>query len=436
MIVLEFKTYPNQQQILAIEEAIRITKFLRNKCLRYWEDNQGIKPYDLNKYTAVLAKEFKFADKLNSMARQASAERAAFAISRFFANCKSKKPGKKAPLSGGTGAELFPPIEVPCEETSPRKKRQEGYPKYQKINRSVEYKTCGWKLSECKKYITFTDKLNIGKLKLKGTIDLNFYQENQIKRVRIIRRSDGYYIQLCLDVERKINHDFTGNVIAIDLGLEVFYSDSNGNHVENPRKLRKAEKRLKRLHKLVSRKKKGSKNRKKAINRLGRQHLKVSRRRKDHSVKTAGALVKSNDLVVYENIKIKNLLKNRKLAKSISDASWSIFTNWIDYYAKLHSIVCVAVPPNYTSQDCSVCGKRVKKTLSQRTHKCDCGCELQRDVNAAKNILAKGLEMLGAELPNTVGQTEINAHGETPLYLSLETEISKVSRRSENPRTS
>jgi putative transposase len=396
MIVLEFKTYPNERQILAIEEAVRITQFLRNKCLRYWEDNQKIKPYDLNKHTAVLAKEFKFADKLNSMARQAAAERASFAIQRFFANCKAKKPGKK------------------------------GYPKYQKNNRSVEYKTCGWKLSKCKKYITFTDKLKIGKLKLKGTRHLNFYQQDQIKRVRIIRRSDGYYIQFCLDVDRKINHNFTSNVIGIDLGLEFFYSDSNKNHVENPRKLRKAEKRIKRFQRLVQRKKKGSSNRKKAINRLGRQHLKVSRQRKDHAVKTAGALVKSNDLVVYEDIKIKNLLKNRKLAKSISDASWSIFTEWIDYYAKLHGIVCVAVPPNYTSQDCSNCGKRVKKTLSQRTHKCDCGCELQRDVNAAKNILAKGLEMLGAELPNTVGRTEINAHGQMTLCLTGENLLDKV----------
>ena len=201
------------------------------------------------------------------------------------------------------------------------------------------------------------------------------------------------------------------------MGLEYFYSDSNGNHVENPRKLRKSEKRLKRLQRLVSRKQKGSSNRKKAINRLGRQHLKVSRQRKDHAVKTAGALVKSNDLVVYEDIQVKNIVKNHRLAKSISDASWSIFTGWVDYYSKLHGIACVAVPCHFTSQDCSSCGQRVKKTLSQRTHCCECGCKLQRDHNAAINILAKGLELLGAEHPTTVGRDtpEPNASGQMSL---------------------
>jgi putative transposase len=95
MIVYEFKAQGNTTQYQKIDEAIKITKFLRNKCLRFWLDNQGVKYYDLNKYTAVLAKEFDFADKLNSMARQAAAERTAFAIKRFFENCKSKKPGKK-----------------------------------------------------------------------------------------------------------------------------------------------------------------------------------------------------------------------------------------------------------------------------------------------------------------------------------------------------
>lgn len=117
MIVYEFKAIINKHQAVAIEEAIRITQFLRNKCLRFWVDNEKVKPYDLNKYTAVLAKEFEFADKLNSMARQAAAERAAFAIKRFYNNCKAKVPGKK------------------------------GYPQFQKNNRSLEYKTSGYKLS-------------------------------------------------------------------------------------------------------------------------------------------------------------------------------------------------------------------------------------------------------------------------------------------------
>ena len=135
---------------------------------------------------------------------------------------------------------------------------------------------------------------------------------------------------------------------------------------------------------------------------------------------------------------MKNLVKNHHLAKSISDASWSIFTNWVDYYCKMHGIVCVAVPPQYTSQDCSGCAEKVKKSLSTRTHKCKCGTELQtledsltlryRDHNAAINILAKALRMLGKELPSTVGRTGTHAWGENSLYLIQETELDKLIR--------
>jgi putative transposase len=121
-------------------------------------------------------------------------------------------------------------------------------------------------------------------------------------------------------------------------------------------------------------------------------------------------------------------VKNHHLAKSISDASWSIFTNWVDYYCKIHGIVCVAVPPQYTSQDCSGCGEKVKKTLSTRTHKCKCGTELHRDHNAALNVLAKALKMLGLEYKTTVGRTESNAWGETSLYLIQETDLGKLIR--------
>ncbi len=163
--------------------------------------------------------------------------------------------------------------------------------------------------------------------------------------------------------------------------------------------MRKSEKRLKKLQRKVSRrheksKKAQSNNYHKATKQLARQHLKISRQRKDHAVKTARALIQSNDLVVYEDLKIANLVKNHHLAKSISDASWYQFTQWLEYYAKFHGIACIAVPPHFTSQNCSNCGQTVKKSLSVRTHKClHCGYIVDRDHNAARNILAKGLEM-------------------------------------------
>jgi len=385
MIVLEYKVKAKPHQFVAINEAIRTAQFCRNKALRYWIDHKGVNGYDLNKYMAVLAKEFDFADKLNSMARQASAERAWFGVKRFFENCKKKVVGKT------------------CTERS----RSKGYPRFKKHTRSVEYKTCGWKLSTDKKSINFSDGFEIGKLKLIGTRDLNYYDSKLIKRVRIVKRADGCYVQFCIDVERKETPCGNGNHIGIDVGLEYFYTDSNTNTVENPRLLRKSERKLKKLQRRFSKTEKGSNRREKAQKRLAKKHLQISRQRKDFVVKTARALVQTNSLVVYEDLQVRNMVKNHCLAKSISDASWSMFTDWIDYYVKVFDTHAVAVAPHYTSQQCSSCGVIVKKSLSTRTHACSCGCKLHRDHNAAINILNKGL--------NTLGHSEINAQGQINL---------------------
>jgi len=247
MLVFEFKTYGKKSQFNALDEAIRTAKFIRNSCLRYWMDNTKVGRYDLNKYCAVLARDFPFADELNSMARQASAERAWSAISRFYDNCKKPVSGKK------------------------------GHPKFQKDCRSVEYKTSGWKLADDRKSIHFTDKKGIGKLKLKGTRDLHFYQISQIKRVRLVKRADGVYVQFCVDVERKENTEPSGTTIGLDMGLKEYYTDSNGVTVENPRFLIKGEKVLKRCQRRVSKKIKGSNNRGKTRQILGKRHLKITR---------------------------------------------------------------------------------------------------------------------------------------------------------------
>jgi putative transposase len=406
MLVLEAKLKGKSEQYQVLDEAIRTANFIRNKALRYWIDNQGVKQFDLNKYCAVLAKEYEWAKKLNSMARQASAERAWFAISRFFENCKNPNIKKK------------------------------GYPKFKKRGHSVEYKTSGWKLSEDHKKLTLTDGFKAGQFKLIGTRDLNFYALKQIKRVRIVRRADGYYAQFVIKVDRKEQHETTGKSLGIDVGLESFYTDSEGNQVDNPRYLRKSEKALKRTQKRVSRKKKGSKNRRKAINKLARKHLKIHRQRKDFAVKTARALVQSSDLVAYENLKVRNLVKNHCLAKSISDASWRMFLEWVEYFGTVFGVEIRSVQPHFTSQDCSQCGHRQKKrcdpgesnsprerapreSLSQRTHQCaKCGTKLHRDHNAALNILAKALG-------NTVGHTEINASGQIDLCLTSENLLNK-----------
>jgi putative transposase len=360
MIVLEFKAKGKQGQYQAIDEAIRTSQFIRNKCIRHWMDNRGVSKADLSKYTKILAREFFFASNLNAMSRQASAERAWQSIARFYDNCTRRVK--------------------PC-----------GYPKFKKHSRSVEYKTQCWKLLNPKR-IQFKE---FGTLKLIGTYDLAFYPVELIKRVRVVRRADGYYVQFCIKINVTEEVEPSRRAIGLDVGLEYFYTDSDGNHEENPRFYRRNEKRRTQLNRRFSRTQKGSKNRAKARKRLAKLDLKISRQRIEHAKRLARCVIKSNDLVAYEDLKVRNLVKNHKLAKSISDAGWYQFRSWLEYFSKKFGKITIAVEPHFTSQNCSSCGKVVKKSLSTRTHKCTCGCELQRDHNAALNILKKGLGTAG-----------------------------------------
>src|SRR5262249_14597427 len=151
---------------------------------------------------------------------------------------------------------------------------KKGYPRFQHDNRSVEYKTTGWKLDPDGKHITFTDGCGIGRLRLIGSRDLATRPIPDIKRVRILRRADGYYVQFGISANRRVEHLPTGKEVGIDVGLMAFYTDSESNKVENPRYLRKAEKRLKRLHCRLSKKQKKSNNRKKARKVLAKAYLK------------------------------------------------------------------------------------------------------------------------------------------------------------------
>ncbi|WP_333130081.1 MULTISPECIES: transposase [unclassified Microcoleus] len=173
-----------------------------------------------------------------------------------------------------------------------KKPGKKGYPQFKKHTRSVEYKTSGWLLSTDKRCLTFKDGFAAGKFKLLGNMDLHFSPPDELKRIRVVRRADGYGAQFCINVERKEEPILTGIAIGIDVGLNHFYTDSDGERVANPRYLRKSEKALKRLHDRIARKKKGSSNRRKAIEKLGRKHLKVSRQRKDFAIKTTPGVIK------------------------------------------------------------------------------------------------------------------------------------------------
>ncbi len=387
MLILEYQLRANKSQQAAIAEAIRTAQFIRNKALRHWMDNKGVGQYDLQALCSPLAKDFSFASRLNSMARQAAADRAWQSIARFYANCKAKKPGKK------------------------------GFPRFQKDNRSVEYKTSGWKLAPDGKRITFTDGIGIGTVRLIGTRSIETFPTKQIKRVRLVKRADGYYVQFAVQADRQIEHQPTDHAVGIDVGLKAFYTDSDGHTVANPRYLRKAEKRLKRLQRRVSKKRKGSANRKKAMKRVAKQQLKVQRQRKDFACKQAGALVRANDLIAFEDLNIAGLVKNHHLAKSIADASWGLFLGWVRYYGQVANVPVVAVPARFTTQECSGCGERVQKSLSVRTHVCPaCGLVLDRDHNAALNILELAYRTAGHAGTGS-GSPEQNASGQMGLCL-------------------
>ncbi len=293
-----------------------------------------------------------------------------------------------------TSASLQTP-EVPTEVTAPAQaiekvptKKSAAYAKpnqFQAIDEAIRNR----------KSITFTDKCGIGRLKMKGTRDLNFYQPEQIKRVRLVKRADGYYLQFCIQSDRVETALMTGKTIGLDVGLKEFYTDSNGEMAPNPRFLRRGEARLKRAQRLVSRKVKGGLNRRKARVILGKRHLKISRQRKDHAIKLARCVITSNDVVVYEDLRVSNMVKNHCLAKSISDASWYQFRVFLEYFGRVFGRMTIAVNPAYTSQECSNCGEVVKKSLSTRTHACQCGCEMDRDRNAAINILNRGISTPG-----------------------------------------
>jgi len=178
MLIYEYKIAGNQTQYVAIDEAIRITQFIRNTCLRTWMDEPGVTRNDLQCHGALLAQTFAFAARLNSQARQAAADRAWCAISRFYEQCKARKPGKK------------------------------GYPRFQQNNRSVEYKTTGWKLDKDGRHIIFTDGCGIGRVRLVGNNGqhIEAFPIQHIKRVRIIKRADGYFCHFVLQAERCIEH--------------------------------------------------------------------------------------------------------------------------------------------------------------------------------------------------------------------------------------
>ena len=264
-----------------------------------------------------------------------------------------------------------------------------GYPRFKgkRYYKSLTFKQAGWKF------------LGQGRIHLQGIGNVKFFESRPIKgEIKTVtlkrdRCGDWFLYFSCDNVEPELLTK-TGQEIGLDMGLEKFLTDDKNNQVTNPRFLRKSERNLKLEQRKLAKKGRSGKNREKQRVRVAKLHRKVSRQRTDFHFKTAHYLVKNYDKIVVEDLDIKGMIEKecqKGLNKSIHDVGWASFMQVLLFKAEKAGKEVVMVDPRNTSQLCSNCRSlpKAKKTLRDRTHKCDCGARLDRDHNAARNILAR-----------------------------------------------
>lgn len=271
------------------------------------------------------------------------------------------------------------------------------YPKQKKYKdyNSMTFPQFGFKPNGKHRYaMSFSKNGNLYNTKL-GEIDILLHRplEGTIKQLILKRQGNRWYAIFCVERQVAPSDIDLNRAVGIDVGLHKYAVLSNGLAFKNPRFLREKEKQLKKAQRKLSQKKKGSANFIKQVRHVRKLHEKVVNQRRDFLHKLSYHLAKDYSIIVVENLNIRNMVRNRKLSKSISDAGWGMFRKMLTYKCENHGGILIKVEPKYTSQDCSFCGNRVKKSLSIRTHICTkCGTVLDRDDNASRNILQNGLE--------------------------------------------
>jgi len=356
-----YRLYVNETQSDKLDNLLRLARQLYNAALQQRRDawkyqHKSLNYYDQANQLKEVRNEIPEFAQLNFSAAQDMLRRLDKSFKAFFRRVKS---GEVAGFPRFKGRDRFDSITFPTYGD-------------------------GIKIKGGRLYVQ-----NVGLLKIK----IHRVLKGEINTVTIKRECGKWYVVFSNTVEIK-PLPVSDRTVGIDVGLESFAVTSDGEYIENPRYLREAEVVLRVAQRSVSRKKKGSNNRRKAVRLLAKKHLRVKRQRADFAHKVADNLVKNYGRIAVEDLRIKNMVRNHHLARSISDAGWGQFVSILSYKAEYAGREFVQVNPNGTSQICSGCGATVKKSLSTRVHNCPaCGLSLNRDFNAALNIKRLGLSL-------------------------------------------
>ena len=384
MKAYKFRLYPSADQERKLNEQLELCRHLYNSFLlerryAYRGQKKSLTYNHQQNEIPELKQEFEEYSGIHSQVLQDVARRADRAYQNFYRRIREKKQGVRQKAG-------FP--------------RLKGKGQY----KSLTYPQSGFHL------------LENGHLKLSKIGELRMFMHRdivgEIKTLNLSQDVSGKWYASFSVKQDNISFcpEHTGNTIGVDAGLLHLATMSDGTLIEPPHFLRKSERRIRKAQRNLSRKVKGSNNGKKARIILSKQHKKVKDKREDFAHKLSNQIVQNNDLIVFEDLNIRNMVKNHYLAKSIADASWNTLVQYTTYKAESAGKLVVSVDPGNTSRTCSRCGwKRESLELSERTFHCDsCGYEIDRDLNAAINIHNLGLKKVGRGTPE-VTPVEIGA---------------------------